>query len=111
MGELELAKESLKAAIKLAPSDKTLRGEYDNFISHKHKKEREWFSKMEGFYGKEHFKRIEDEDEREQQLKEIVWRKFQREEEREEEFEKSERESKKKELLGEGAIVDSDTKL
>ena len=60
--DLDSAKKSLLEAVKLEPNDKRMRGEYQELLDLKNKKEKEWYSKMNGFYDGEKLKKIEEKD-------------------------------------------------
>ena len=47
------------ASIKLDPNNVTVRNEYGELVKMKTSKEREWFDKMNGFYGSDKLKDIE----------------------------------------------------
>ena len=57
--DLDQAKESYIAALKINPNDKQIRKEYGELIAEKSKKEKEWYSKMNGFYSSDKHKKIE----------------------------------------------------
>ena len=61
--DFDRAQENLKNAIKLAPNDQELRTEYQKLLEIKTAKEREWYSKMKGFYNKAGVNKIIQEDE------------------------------------------------
>ncbi len=48
--DLDRAKENLEIAIQLEPTDKGMRQMYKTLCDEKGAKEREWYSKMSGFY-------------------------------------------------------------
>lgn len=48
--DFDKAQEMIKTAIKLDPNDRGLRTEYKSLVDLKNKKEKEWYSKMSGFY-------------------------------------------------------------
>ncbi|CDW86323.1 peptidyl-prolyl cis-trans isomerase fkbp6-like [Stylonychia lemnae] len=74
-GQLEEAKEQLVTAIKLAPSDKSLRDEYKQITDQMMTKEKEWYSKMNGFYSSKKMSDIEQKDYEEQILKQKLTKK------------------------------------
>lgn len=72
--DLDNAKASLEAAIKLVPGDRSLRQEHQTFCKQKQQKEREWESKMSGFFGTHKMQKIEENDDNEAQLRRKVER-------------------------------------
>ena len=50
--EFEKSTESFKQAIKLAPQDKAIRDEFKAYVDYKTAKEKQWNSKMMGFFDK-----------------------------------------------------------
>lgn len=63
LNDLDRAKENLTLAIKYSPDDRSLRTEYKQLCDLKGAKEKEWQSKMAGFYNGPKLQRIEDTDE------------------------------------------------
>ena len=72
--DFDRAQESFKSAIKLAPQDKELRTEYQKLLEIKNAKEREWYSKMKGFYNKDGVAKIVERDEQKELLKNKIRR-------------------------------------
>eukprot|EP00355_Strombidium_rassoulzadegani_P006360 CAMPEP_0168616674 /NCGR_PEP_ID=MMETSP0449_2-20121227/5146_1 /TAXON_ID=1082188 /ORGANISM="Strombidium rassoulzadegani, Strain ras09" /LENGTH=283 /DNA_ID=CAMNT_0008657461 /DNA_START=33 /DNA_END=882 /DNA_ORIENTATION=- len=72
--DLEKAKPSLAEAIKLEPNNKTMRQQYKELLDLMGKKEREWYSKMSGFYDSDKLKKIEQKDEETEKLRQKVHR-------------------------------------
>ena len=64
-GELEPAKVSILAAIKLSPNDPKLREEYKILMELMNKKHKEWFQKMNGFMNTSKMREIEEQDKQE----------------------------------------------
>jgi len=64
-GELEPAKVSILAAIKLSPNDPKLREEYKILMELMNKKHKEWFQKMNGFMNTSKMREIEEQDKEE----------------------------------------------
>ena len=62
------------AAVKLDPNNVPIRNEYSELCKMKTSKEREWFDKMNGFYGSDKLKQIENEDDKEIILREKIKR-------------------------------------
>lgn len=50
INDLDRAKENLEHAINLEPNDRNMRTEYKKLCAEKNSKEKEWYSKMSGFY-------------------------------------------------------------
>lgn len=73
-GEYDLAKESITTAIKLAPEDKSLREEHKMLMEIKSQKEKEWYSKMSGFYSGTALSKIETEEEEKKILSEKLYK-------------------------------------
>jgi hypothetical protein len=59
LNELDKAKEHLESAISQQPSEKSMRTEHKKFCRDKQAKEREWYSKMSGFYGSSKLQQLE----------------------------------------------------
>ena len=74
INDLDRAKENLEMAIQLEPNDKNMRMEHKKLSAEKSSKEKEWYSKMSGFYGKDKLTKIESRDEEETLLREKVKR-------------------------------------
>jgi len=74
INDLDRAKENLELAIKLEPNDAAMRSEHKKLCAEKSSKEKEWYSKMNGFYGKDKLSKIEDRDQEETLLREKVKR-------------------------------------
>jgi tetratricopeptide (TPR) repeat protein len=74
-GELDQAKESLIAAIKLAPSDQNLRKEYSSLSELMNQKYKQWQQSLSGFYQSDRMSRIEKKDEEEALLKRKILQK------------------------------------
>lgn len=86
--DFEKAQVALRKAIDVEPNNKHFRHEWGVLKEVKNKKEKEWASKMQGFYERDELKKMEEEEEEEKELKEKVWQKVQRE--REEELRRTE---------------------
>eukprot|EP00347_Sterkiella_histriomuscorum_P003944 403362337 len=69
-GEFDDAKEQLVIAIKLSPADKNLRDELKKITELKQSKEKEWYTKMNGFYSSQKMVEIERRDYEEAILRE-----------------------------------------
>jgi tetratricopeptide (TPR) repeat protein len=67
--DLDPAKEHLATAVKLEPGDRSLRKEYESLMELKSKKEKEWYSKMSGFFDSKKLKDIEKKDEVQEKLR------------------------------------------
>lgn len=74
LNDLDRAKENLEIAIKQEPSDKQMRIAYKSLCDEKGKKEREWYSKMSGFYNSDKLNKVSQKDEEETILREKVKR-------------------------------------
>lgn len=74
INDLDRAKENLELAIQLMPSDQGMRVEHKKLMAEKSSKEKEWYSKMTGFYGKQKLSQIESRDEEEIALREKLKR-------------------------------------
>lgn len=61
--DLDPAKDHLVQAVKLEPGNQAMRAEYKALIELKTKKEKEWYSKMNGFFDSDKLKNIEKKDE------------------------------------------------
>jgi len=72
--DFDRAQENLKIAIKLAPGDTELRKEYEQLMEVKTAKEKEWYSKMSGFYNKEGVNKIVEQDLEKERLREKIRR-------------------------------------
>ena len=72
MNDLDRAKDNYMLAIKYAPDDKSIRAEYKELCTIKGAKEKEWYSKMQGFYKNPKMERIETTDKQEALLREKV---------------------------------------
>ena len=72
--DFDRAQENFKQAIKLAPGDSELRTEYQKLMEIKNAKEKQWYSKMKGFYHKEGVNKIIEQDERREILREKIRR-------------------------------------
>ena len=81
--DLDQAKEAYVAALKICPNDKQIRKDYQELVSLKSKKEKEWYTKMNGFYGSEKHARIEANDKDQTELKAKIIRKMNRRREEE----------------------------
>jgi len=74
LSDFPMAKEAFINAIKLAPSDRAMREEYDLLVIKMKSKEKEWFAKMSGFYNTEKLTKIEKADEELTNLREKIKR-------------------------------------
>jgi len=74
LNDLDRAKENLTLAIKYSPEDRSLRAEYKQLCDLKGAKEKEWQSKMAGFYNGPKLQRIEENDKQETLLREKIKR-------------------------------------
>jgi len=74
LSNFDLAQESLTESIKLDPTNQSLRTEYDQLIVLKNKKEKEWQSKMVGFYNNDKLKQVEEADASETLLRDKLTR-------------------------------------
>jgi len=72
--DFDRAQEKFKKAIELDPSNKDLRVEYQELVELKNKKERQWYSKMKGFYTKPGAIKIIEDDEQRENLREKIRR-------------------------------------
>ena len=72
--DFDRSQDNFKEAIRLDPQNAQLRTEYKQLLETKNKKEREWYSKMKGFYHKEGVNRIIEKDEQRQVLKDKIRR-------------------------------------
>jgi len=86
--DFEKASAALRKAIDVEPNNKVFRQEWGVLKEIKSKKEKEWASKMQGFYERAELTKMEAEEEEEKELREKVWQKVQRE--REEELRRAE---------------------
>lgn len=66
--DLDMAKETLVNAAKKHPNNKVIRKEYEDVVALKSKKEKEWYSKMNGFFDSKKLKQIEKKDEEDAKL-------------------------------------------
>lgn len=73
--DLDPAKEHLKLAVQLEPSNKQIRQEYQQLCDLKSKKEKQWYSAMSGFYNSDKLKNIQQKEESETLLREKIKRK------------------------------------
>lgn len=73
--DFELAKQSLVTAIKLQPNDPVLREEHKHLKELKSEKEKQWYSKMNGFYNKTKLSEIDQQETKDQLLKQKLQRK------------------------------------
>ncbi len=74
MNDLDRAKENLLLAIELQPNDLGMRSEYKKLSDEKGAKEREWYSKMSGFYNGSKLGKIEVKDAEDTLLRQKVER-------------------------------------
>lgn len=74
INDLDRAKENLELAIKLEPQDKMMRAEHKKLSVEKNSKEKEWYSKMSGFYSSNKLAKIEETDEKQELLRQKVER-------------------------------------
>mmetsp|Transcript_8187 Transcript_8187/g.11340 ORF Transcript_8187/g.11340 Transcript_8187/m.11340 type:complete len:87 (+) Transcript_8187:637-897(+) len=72
--DFDRAQDNFKQAIKLAPNDNELRAEYQTLLEVKNAKEKQWYSKMKGFYNKDGVNKIIEEDEKREALREKIRR-------------------------------------
>jgi hypothetical protein len=71
---LDRAKENLEIAIKQEPNDRQMRVAFKALSDEKGKKEREWYSKMSGFYNSDKLDKVSQKDEEQTILREKVKR-------------------------------------
>lgn len=72
--ELDLAKQNFESAIRLSPNDKSLRSEYEAFLSFKKETEQKQWSKMSGFYNSQKMEMMKKKDEEEAELRHKIKR-------------------------------------
>lgn len=74
LNDFDRAKENLNQAIQYNPTDTMMRDEYKKLCAIKTTKEKEWNSKMQGFYNGNQLNKIERRDEEETLLREKIKR-------------------------------------
>ena len=67
--DLEPSKDHFIEAIKLEPANVSIRKEYKELLNLKNRKEKEWYSKMNGFLDSEKLKKIETKEEENEKLR------------------------------------------
>lgn len=73
--DLEQAREAIKEAVRLEPNNELIRKEFKELSALKNQKEKEWYSKMNGFLFSDKMKKIEKDDTEQEKLKFKVRRK------------------------------------
>jgi len=74
LNDLDRAKENLEMAIKQEPNDRAMRVAFKALCDEKGKKEREWYSKMSGFYNSDKLDKVSQKDEEQTILREKIKR-------------------------------------